>query len=65
MKSINLNMTSVEVKPKSRSLRVNWSRELTHDLLSFDSIDVEEFTKQIIRENRKTIRKSKINKIFI
>jgi hypothetical protein len=62
MKSLSLNMTSVEVKAETRALRVNWTRELDSDLnIHYDSA----LEKLLNREIRKEQRKSIIKKLFL
>ena len=60
MDSINLNMTSVEVKAEVRPLRATWSREMASDLNSFHGLDPSVFEKIL----RKEIRREKIRNIF-
>ena len=60
MISINLNMTSVEVKAEFRPLRATWSREMASDLNSFHGLDPSVFEKML----RKEIRREKIKNIF-
>jgi hypothetical protein len=61
MKSINLNMTSVEVK-------ATWTPEMVADLESYHNLDVEKelayLLKDEIRKQRVSNRKKSINKIF-
>jgi hypothetical protein len=62
MKSLSLNMTSVEVKAETRALRVDWTRELASDLnIHYDSA----LEKLLNREIRKEQRKSIIKKLFL
>ena len=60
MCSINLNMTSVEVKAEVRPIRVTWTREMASDLNSFHGLDPSAFEKIL----RKEIRREKIRNIF-
>ena len=60
MSSINLNMTSVEVKAEVRPLRSTWTVEMASDLNSFHGLDPSVFEKSIRRE----IRRGKIKNIF-
>ena len=39
MKSVDLKMTSVEVKTETRPLRAKWSREMVTDLQSMYGMD--------------------------
>lgn len=62
MKSLSLNMTSVEVKAETRALRVDWTREIVSDLnIHYDSA----LEKLLNREIRKEQRKSIIKKLFL
>jgi hypothetical protein len=60
MSSINLNMTSVEVKAEVRPLRCAWTAEMASDLNSFHGLDPSVFEKSVRRE----IRREKIKNIF-
>lgn len=60
MSSINLNMTTLEVKAEVRPLRCTWSVEMASDLNSFHGLDPNVFEKSIRRE----IRREKIRNIF-
>lgn len=64
METINLNMTSVEVKSEVRKLQCEWTRELAKDLEVHADIDMSSFEKYIARELRKEGRKKFINKLF-
>ena len=64
MKSISLNMTSVEIKAETRALRTTWSSELAKDLEIFTGIDNSSFERYIAKEIRRELRKKSINKIF-
>ena len=55
MKSIDLKMTSVEVKTQTRPLRTQWTRELATDLQSM---------KELNDIARTSSRKSKVCKIY-
>lgn len=64
MKTINLNMTSVEVKSEVRQLKCRWTRELAKDLEVHADIDMSSFERYIAKEFRKEERKKSINKLF-
>jgi|LakMenEpi03Aug12_release.lakeMendotaPanAssembly.Ray.scaffolds.fasta_scaffold6862212_1 hypothetical protein len=64
MKSISLNMTSVEVKAETRALKCEWTREMAKDLEAFSNIDVSSFERYYAKEMRREMRKNSINKIF-
>jgi hypothetical protein len=64
MKSINLNMTSVEVKAETRAIKANWTPEMAKDLAVFTNIDMSSFERDFIKEMRRGMRKKAINKIF-
>jgi len=69
MKSIDLKMTSVEVKTETRPLRAQWTREMATDLQSMYDIDhtsgIEEtLMKECRNINRTSSRKSKVRKIY-
>lgn len=60
MKSIDINMTSIEVKAEVRPLRCKWSAEMASDLNSFHGLDPSVFEKSLRRE----LRREKIKNIF-
>jgi hypothetical protein len=62
MESVNLNMTSVEVKAETRSLKCKWTREMSKDLESFT--DMSSFEIYIAKELRRKNRKNSIKNIF-
>ena len=69
MKSIDLKMTSVEVKTETRPLCAQWTREMATDLQSMYDIDhtsgIEEtLMKEWRNINRTSSRKSKVRKIY-
>ncbi len=64
MKSIGLNMTSVEVKAETRAIRATWSPEMAKDIESYHNFDMSSFESYIAKEIRKESRKKSINKIF-
>jgi hypothetical protein len=54
MNSIELNMTSVEVKSETKSIRANWTHEMVQDLNSYHGVSLEKEIEKIFRiENRK------------
>lgn len=61
MNSINLNMTSVEVKSEKRSLRATWSQEIVQDLNSYHGVYLEKEIERILRIEK---RKESIKNIF-
>lgn len=63
MSSIDLNMRSVQVEAKTRSLRATWTHELANDLDSYHNIDAH-LLKEEIQKTRASNRKKSINKIF-
>ena len=64
MNSINLNVTSVEVKAETRAIRATWTPEMAKDIESFKSFDMSSFEIYIAKEIRKESRKKSINNIF-
>jgi hypothetical protein len=64
MKSIDIEMTSVEVKSKTRAIKATWNRELVKDLEVFTRIDSSSFENYFVKEMRREMRKKSINKIF-
>jgi len=64
MKSIDIKMTSVEVKSKTRAIKATWNRELVKDLEVFTGIDSSSFENYFVKEMRREMRKKSINKIF-
>lgn len=64
MKSINLSLSSVEVKAEVRQLRSKLTREMATDLQHYHDIDLSSFEKYFLKELRKENRKKSINKIF-
>jgi uncharacterized coiled-coil DUF342 family protein len=61
MSSINLNITSVEVKAETRALRATWSREKVQDLNSYHGVSLEKGIERIFRIEK---RKNSIKNIF-
>lgn len=69
MKSIDLKMTSVEVKTETRPLRTQWTRELATDLQSMYGMDhVSKMESALMKEwndiARTSSRRSKVCKIY-
>ena len=69
MKSIDLKMTSVEVKTETRPLRVKWTREMATDLQGMYGMNhVSEIEATLMKEwndiNRTSSRRSKVRKIY-
>jgi hypothetical protein len=64
MNTINLNITSVEVKAETRAIKTTCSREMVKDLESFTDLDTSSFERYIAKELRRESRKKSINKIF-
>ena len=64
MKSVNLNMTSVEVKSETRAIKCTWTHEMAKDIQSQTDLNMSSFEKYIAREMRREMRKKSINKIL-
>jgi len=64
MKSVNLNIKSVEVKASVRPLRTKWTREMVNDIQSLSDMDLSSFERYFTKELRRENRKNSINKIF-
>ena len=68
MKSINLNMMSVQVTSKTNSIRSTWTRELSEDLSMYGSINFKDELSLLLKikllKERCNNRKKSINKIF-
>lgn len=64
MKSVNLNIKSVEVKSQTSALKVKWTREIAVDISQFTGFDTEYFERVLASEYRRESRKKSINKIF-
>ena len=69
MKSIDLKMTSVEVKTETRPLRVKWTREMVTDLQNMYGMDdTSGIEAALMKEwkniNRTSNRRSKVRKIY-
>ena len=64
MKSINLNVNSVEVKAETRVIKATWTHEMAKDLESFTDLDLSSFEVYIAKELRRQNRKKSINKIL-
>ena len=69
MKSIDLKMTSVEVKTETRPLHAQWTRELATDLQSMYGMDhVSKMKDALMKEfndiARTSSRRSKVCKIY-
>ena len=65
MKSIDLKMTSVEVKTETRPLRAQWTRELATDLQSMHVSKMEvALMKEWRNMTRSSVRRLKVRKIY-
>jgi len=69
MKSVDLKMTSVEVKTTTRPLRTQWTTEMITDLQSMHGMDdtsgIEAaLMKEWVNMTRTSTRKSKTRKIY-
>lgn len=64
MKSINLSMTSVEVKAETRAIRATWTREMAKDIEIAHNFDMNSFERYFSKEMRRETRKKSINKIL-
>jgi hypothetical protein len=68
MKSIDLKMTSVEVKAETRPLRTKWTREMAADLQSIHMDDASEIEAALMKEwrnmTRTSVRRLKVRKIY-
>ncbi len=64
MKSINLNMTSVEVKAETRTIKTAWTIEKAEDIQSLTDLDMTSFERYFAKELRRKSRKKSINKIL-
>ena len=69
MKSIDLKMTSVEVKTETRPLHTQWTRELATDLQSMYGMDhVSKMETALMKEwndiARTSTRRLKVRKIY-
>ena len=68
MKSIDLKMTSVEVKTETRPLRDKWTREMAADLQSIHMDDASEIEATLMKEwrnmTRTSVRRLKVRKIY-
>ena len=68
MKSIDLKMTSVEVKAETRPLCAQWTREMSKDFQMYCTHDTATIETAIMKEwtnmSRTSERKSKARKIF-
>lgn len=64
MNSLSLNMTSIEVKAEVRTLKCEWTRELTKDLSLHSSLNIDDFAKELVRQQRVQNRKKSIKNLF-
>jgi hypothetical protein len=69
MKSIDLKMTSVEVKTETRPLRAKWTREMVVDLQRIHGMDhVSKIETALMKEwtdiTRTSTRRLKVRKIY-
>lgn len=64
MKSIDINMTSVEVKSETISLKATWTPEMAKEISSLTDLDMSSFESYVAKEIRREGRKKSINKIF-
>lgn len=65
MNSINLNMTSLEVKAELRPLKCEWTREMAKDLQHHRDVDMSSFELFIAKQIRADNRKNSIKNIFL
>lgn len=61
MKSLNLNMGSVEIKTEKRTLRASWTYDMVQDLNSYHGDNLEKEIEKIFRIEK---RKKTIKNIF-
>ena len=64
MKSVSLNMTSVEVKAEIRPLKASWTREMALGLDTYHGLDIDDLENILRKELRRDLRKSKVRKLF-
>lgn len=64
MKSIDLNIKSVEVKASVRPIKSKWTSEMSTDIQHLTDMDLSSFERYFLRELRRENRKDSINKIF-
>ena len=68
MKSVDLKMTSVEVKTETRPLRAKWTRKMVTDLGMYDMDHVSKMEAALMKEwndiARTSTRRSKVRKIY-
>ena len=68
MNSIDINIKSVQVKAKTRTLKSTWTSELANDLSMYHNLDIDKelnsLLKEELRKERVSKRKKSINKIF-
>jgi hypothetical protein len=68
MNSIDINIKSVQVEAKTRTLKSTWTRELVNDLSMYHNLDIDKelnsLLKEELRKERVSKRKKSINKIF-
>lgn len=64
MKELNINITSVEVKAKTRKLRAKWTPEMAKEIKYHASIDPYELDEIYMKELRRSNRRNSINNIF-
>ena len=69
MKSVDLKMTSVEVKTETRPLRAKWTREMVTDLqVMYDMDHVSKMEAALMKEwndiARTSTRRLKVRKIY-
>ena len=68
MNSVDINMRSVQVETKTRSLKATWTRELANDLSMYHNLDIDKelnsLLKEELRKERVSKRKKSIDKIF-
>ncbi len=65
MGSVDLNITTIEVKSKTRTLKCEWTSEMTKDLEVYQGINIDDFTKELARQMRVSERKRKIQNLFL
>lgn len=64
MNSVNLNMTSVEVKAETRATRATWTPEMAKDIQSLTDLNMSSFENFFVKQLRVDNRKNSIKNIF-
>lgn len=64
MRSVTIKMSSTEVKAEVRQLKCKVTNEMVQDINSYHSLDIDEFARELVRQQRVGKRKNAIKNLF-